>query len=70
MLVYRSSRIWCTEVDYKLRVTFGVEWQLRKILYIKYPKVLYLYGMNEESSSKDMDSFRYDTIFRSDLKYD
>ena len=29
MLLYRASHIWCIEVVYKLRVTFGVDLTLK-----------------------------------------
>jgi len=64
------SHIWCIEVVYKLRVTFEVELQLIGGFYVlNIEKVTYLYGMNEESGSKDMCSFIYDMICYDMLRY-
>jgi hypothetical protein len=55
--------IWYIEVVYKLRVTFKVELQLNGGFYLlNIQKVINLYGMNEQSSRKDMDGFRYGMI--------
>jgi len=46
-------------------VTLEIELKLNGGFYLlNIEKVIYLYGMNEESNRKDMDSFRYDMIFR------
>ena len=46
--VYLASHIWCVEVVYKLRVTFGVELSLKKrFLFTEYPKVIHFYWMRE-----------------------
>ena len=50
------------------RVTFEIELQLNGGFYLlNIQKLIYLYGMNEESNRKDMDSFRYDIPLESKM---
>jgi hypothetical protein len=44
MLVSRVYHVWCVDIVYKLRVTFGQELRLKKrFVFTEYPKVMYFY---------------------------